>query len=125
MPGSFTVRVTAACLAVLVIAGLAACAGDTHKTGVRSVKDFGAIGNGVADDTHAILRAVAAGPAYLPPGTYRVSDLTLPDGATLTGAGPSSYIHGAVRCGSAVSLTALKVGIAGTPFLSASDGATV
>lgn len=61
-------------------------AGDYNT--FRNVKDFGAVGNGVADDTDAINRAIAAGnrcgykcdsqtttPAiiYFPPGTYAVS----------------------------------------------------
>lgn len=37
---------------------------------VVSVKDFGAVGDGVTDDTAAIQAAVSAGPVYVPEGTY-------------------------------------------------------
>jgi hypothetical protein len=46
-----------------------------------SVKDFGAVGDGVADDTAAITAAIDAvfnaggGTVYLPPGTYLVSSI--------------------------------------------------
>lgn len=38
-----------------------------------SVKDFGAVGDGVADDSAEIDSADAAGPVLIPPGTYRIS----------------------------------------------------
>ena len=42
---------------------------------VRNVKDFGAVGNGVADDTNAIQAAISYSPGliYFPSGTYLVS----------------------------------------------------
>lgn len=41
-----------------------------------SVKDFGAVGDGVADDTAAIQAAIATGKAiYIPQGSYLVGDL--------------------------------------------------
>jgi polygalacturonase len=44
----------------------------------RNVKDFGAVGDGIANDTAAIQRALdAGGAAYLPGGTYRVGTLYL------------------------------------------------
>jgi hypothetical protein len=57
---------------------LAAGSGATQRTAldkfrdVVSVKDFGAVGNGVADDTAAINSAIASSPAgiYFPAGTY-------------------------------------------------------
>jgi hypothetical protein len=43
---------------------------------VVSVKDFGAVGDGVADDTAAIQAAInAAASVFVPPGTYRISSL--------------------------------------------------
>lgn len=58
-----------------------------------SVKDFGAVGDGVADDTNAIQTALtAANAVFLPSGTYRTTaPLTLSFGKSLTGTG-----HGAV-----------------------------
>jgi len=51
--------------------------------GQLSVKDFGAVGDGVANDTAAIQAALTAGQAlgksiYFPAGTYSVSTLQLP-----------------------------------------------
>ncbi len=50
-----------------------------------SVKDFGAVGDGVVDDTAAIQDAVdaGAGVVYLPIGTYSVGQLTVPNGVRL------------------------------------------
>lgn len=54
-----------------------------------SVKDFGAVGNGVADDTTAIQAGLnAAGSSFelfFPAGTYLCGELTLPDGIMLYG----------------------------------------
>ena len=49
-----------------------------RETGYYSVKDFGAVGDGVADDLAAINLAIAACPAtggivFFPPGIYRIS----------------------------------------------------
>ena len=47
---------------------------------VANVQDYGAIGDGTADDTAAILLAVATGlPTYCPPGTYRISQRIILD----------------------------------------------
>ncbi|HEU0266379.1 MAG TPA: glycosyl hydrolase family 28-related protein, partial [Candidatus Saccharimonadaceae bacterium] len=61
---------------------------------VFNVRDFGAVGDGVTDDTAAVLSAVAAakaagaGVVYLPNGTYGVSATILidVDGVALVGA---------------------------------------
>lgn len=59
-----------------------------------SVKDFGAVGNGVADDTTAIQTAINSGvkTIFFPPGSYLVSStITLSNtGARLVGAGPNA-----------------------------------
>ncbi len=62
-----------------------------------SVKDFGAVGDGVADDTLAIQAALTHAKAvYVPPGTYRVTGtLTVAYGKTLQGAGQTSIIQAA------------------------------
>ena len=57
-----------------------------------SVKDFGAVGNGVADDTLAIQAALAASKSvFIPAGTYRVSSISVlysgNDGYVVKGAG--------------------------------------
>lgn len=58
--------------------------------------DFGAVGNGIADDTPALTRAVAAArnskPLYLPSGTYRITSLQLPDNLMLIGDGRTKTI---------------------------------
>ena len=60
-----------------------------------SVKDFGAVGDGVTDDTAAIQAAINASPfgavVFIPPGQYKLSStLNLKDGITLSGAGRNS-----------------------------------
>ena len=62
-----------------------------------SVKDFGAVGDGVVDDTVAIQAALTSAKAvYVPPGTYRIANtLTVGYGKSLVGAGQSSIIKGA------------------------------
>ena len=54
-----------------------------------SVKDFGAVGDGVADDAAAITAAIATGKAvYLPTGTYKVlTTIVIPTEAMLFGDG--------------------------------------
>jgi hypothetical protein len=57
---------------------------DAAMTGVTDVRAFGAVGDGVTNDTAAIQAAINAAAAddrrgivWFPPGTYRVSQLTL------------------------------------------------
>jgi len=54
-----------------------------------SVKDFGAVGDGVTDDTAAIQASLnsGAGTVLLNSGTYKISSLTIPAGVTLVGSG--------------------------------------
>jgi hypothetical protein len=60
-----------------------------------SVKDFGAVGDGVADDTAAIQNAVNTGlPVYFPKGTYLTDPITIPlnaRGAKYFGDGYNHY----------------------------------
>jgi len=63
---------------------LAAGAGASQRTALDklrdtvSVKDFGAVGDGVVDDTVAINAAIATNKAvYFPPGTYMTSGISL------------------------------------------------
>jgi hypothetical protein len=52
----------------------------------NNVKDFGAAGDGIADDRQAIQKAIddavanGRGGIVFPPGTYRVSRVTVPGG---------------------------------------------
>jgi len=60
-----------------------------------SVKDFGAVGDGVADDTAAIQNAVNSGGGviYLPVGTYRITaGIVLPSNVTVFGCGSLSLV---------------------------------
>lgn len=59
-----------------------------------SVKDFGAAGDGVADDTGAFQRALAASDnVFVPQGTYRItSTIALGEGQSLHGVGDASEI---------------------------------
>jgi len=60
-----------------------------------SIRDFGAIGDGVADDTIAIAQALLAHDAvYIPSGTYRVTNtINIGFGKRMMGAGQSSIIR--------------------------------
>ena len=79
---------------------------DSKLKDVVSVKDFGAVGDGVADDTAAIQAAINASfHIYFPPGTYLVSgaglSITGKDGVRLEGASTTSSIitySGTGRC---------------------------
>ncbi|HEY1097041.1 MAG TPA: glycosyl hydrolase family 28-related protein [Alphaproteobacteria bacterium] len=59
-----------------------------------SIKDFGAVGDGIADDTNAIITALAAHSCvYVPAGTYRVTQtIGITDSKLLYGDGKASVI---------------------------------
>jgi pectate lyase-like protein len=84
-----------------------------------NVKDYGAAGNGVADDTSEIQAAITASPStggtvYFPPGTYRLSSaLVLKSNLVLMGAGPTMSV---LQGNGAITIL--------TKFVS-SDGATI
>jgi hypothetical protein len=82
-----------------------------------SVKDYGAIGNGVTDDTAAFQKAIA----YLATlSSYARRRLLLPGGNYLVSHGVFSYNTGAQRTG----ITFVGDGIVGTTLTLKSDGAT-
>jgi len=65
----------------------------TRFADVANVKDFGAVGDGVADDTAAIQAAVNTGKSiYIPTGNYIVTGINLISNTTLFGDGPSKTI---------------------------------
>jgi len=89
-----------ACAAV-VVSLIAAATGSGQPpglAGVVNVKDFSAVGDGVADDTVAIKRALATalqskGTIFFPPGVYLITDtLEVTDTVTIVGAGWGSVI---------------------------------
>lgn len=63
------------------------------KYSVANVREFGAKGDGITDDTGAITKAINS-PSYeiiFPPGTYKVTfGLSVPSGKTLKGFGPDN-----------------------------------
>lgn len=65
----------------------AAVAGNVQNTAWAG----GADPSGVSDSTAAIQAALDAGMAYVPPGTYKITGLTLPGGSVLTG--PPSAVN--------------------------------
>src|SRR6516162_9608562 len=83
---------------------------------MNNVKDFGAAGDGVTDDTNAIQSAANNGAAtgkgvFFPPGTYlHYSSLTF-NGIQVNGSGPSSYLNAGSNTNCAVVLTGQNVSL--------------
>ncbi|HET6747595.1 MAG TPA: glycoside hydrolase family 55 protein [Candidatus Saccharimonadales bacterium] len=81
-----------------------------------NVKDFGALGNGVHDDTSAIQAALnnlpaAGGTVFVPAGTYVISSpIQLGEGARLMGAGAGTVLRVAA---SASGIDVIKIGNGG------------
>ncbi|NLX04988.1 MAG: hypothetical protein GXY33_07580 [Phycisphaerae bacterium] len=120
MRGTTTVLV---CLFALVFAG------DILAANVR---DFGAIGDGQANDTEAFRKAMASGEKdiFVPPGTYLLGSETLdvPEGVFLHGLGRNSTIKLAEETakifdlGPRVRLSRLHFDCAGSPQGGSNDG---
>jgi hypothetical protein len=93
-------------VAPVVQAGITKKAAINLISPIVSVKQYGATGDGVTDDTAAIQAAMTAADAvYFPPGTYKVtSPITLKTNNAVLGAGASSVI---VYSGTATSQGAL------------------
>jgi len=85
---------TGAEVAPVVQAGITKKAAINLISPIVSVKQYGATGDGVTDDTAAIQAAMTAENAvYFPPGTYKVtSPITLKSNNMVFGAGASSVI---------------------------------
>ncbi len=67
--------------------------GSVGHAGLKDVRDFGAKGDGKADDTEAFARAVqGGGDVYVSTGEYLVRRIDLPEGMYLHGAGVGSTI---------------------------------
>lgn len=64
---------------------------DIHKSVIRTVKDYGAKGDGVTDDTSAIKACIdAESIIYFPAGTYRVTETLTLDNKHVVGENKSS-----------------------------------
>lgn len=92
-----TQPLTGAELAPIVQGGVTKNTPVSALSQMVSVKTYGAVGDGVADDTAAFTAAMAASTAvYVPPGTYKItSTLAVPNNTTLYGAGrgTSKLLH--------------------------------
>jgi hypothetical protein len=95
-------------LVTFVQAGLGAVVrtAQAKMRDIVSVKDFGAVGDGVADDTVAIQNALnAANYVFLPPGTYLFSTLTVRQNTRLQGASTRTSILKHTGAGAAITCT--------------------
>lgn len=83
-----------------------------------NVKDYGAVGDGITDDTDSIVATIASGAKliYIPKGTYKIrpNEIILGSGQILYGAGmaaSSLYVPGLISTG--VILNGVRSGIEG------------
>lgn len=79
---------------------------DAKIKEVVSVKDFGAVGDGVTNDTSAIQNAINSGAKtiYLPAGDYAFTTLTVPQRITIEGEGPDTTFLSTTTTGNALSI---------------------
>src|SRR5439155_11303860 len=81
---------------------------------ITNVRDYGAKGDGVTDDTRALQAAIdsAAGAVFLPPATYaHATTLSMKRNLVLYGAGPASILK---YTGTGVAIQAVETGSPGT-----------
>lgn len=92
----------------------------------KNVKDFGAAGDGVTNDTSAFAAALAAGgDIFVPPGTYLASQFTISAaGQRLIGIGDKSIIRSTDATKDLVVVSAADVEITGLRFEGAATAAT-
>jgi hypothetical protein len=83
-----------------------------------NVRDFGAVGDGVADDSAAFAAADAAGGVFAPPGVYRIAtaltlanSLLLYDSAHLIVDGVTLTLNGSFECGTRLAFDAIAGGL--------------
>lgn len=76
---------------------------------VGNALDYGAVADGITNSTTAITNALVDNDiVYLPEGTYRVENLSIPAGKTLTGAGKSTVLKIVTASTNSVILTSTK-----------------
>lgn len=76
---------------------------SSDNLGYASVKDNGALGDGVTDDTAAFTTALATGlPVFVPPGTYLLGAISLASGKTMFGVGSTSILKAKNTIGSSL-----------------------
>ena len=95
-----------------------------HLAAIVNVRDFGAIGDGVSDDSAAFQAALAAaqarsGAAYVPASSnaYLIGAALVLDGVGLVGDGPGSMLKLALASGFALQLTGDAPRVAGLRLL--------
>jgi hypothetical protein len=92
---------------------------------VVSVKDFGAVGDGVADDTAAIQAALNSGASQviIPGGTFLVTSLSISSALVMTG--PGKLKRATSPSNAIITITASNVIIDSVVFAGGSEGSTV
>jgi len=107
--GGITKRATATELAT----GLAPLVNSAN--GTFNVKDFGAVGDGAADDTAAIQAAISAGDAVFPSGTYRItSTIAVPSNRAIYLGSAVINMTGVIGAGSTFNALLTAFNVAGT-----------
>jgi hypothetical protein len=83
---------------------------------VHNVKGYGALGDGMHDDTAHILAAITAAgaaPVFVPTGTYLITSLSVPSGTTLVGESKTAaWLKGHIHYASSSAFSKLKIGTA-------------